>query len=56
MYPHELLTRVAADVSEYQQIEEQPPMSLDRLRLLAQARPSCSSQSQISEDKPSGDV
>jgi len=57
MYSHdELPTRVAAHVPEYQPIEEQPPMSLDRLRLLAQARLSCSSHSRLSEGKPYGDA
>jgi hypothetical protein len=56
MYLYELLTRVAAHVLEYQQIEERLPMSPDKLLQLVRVHLNCSSHSQIKEDSSSGDV
>jgi hypothetical protein len=56
MYLHELPTRVAAHVSEYQHTEERLPMSLDKLRQPVRVHPICSNHSRLNEDKPSGDA
>jgi hypothetical protein len=56
MYLYELLTRVAAHVSEYQQIEERPPMSPDKLLPPVLVHPTCLSQSRLNEDSSNGDV